>query len=228
MDIRGLTKEEIYERQLGIIDMGELQKSRAVLIGAGSVGSFTALTLAKMGVKDIQIWDDDTVEVHNIASQFYQIKDIGMHKVHALHDIIGEFANVSISWIIEKYTGQKKLKAHVIIVTTDTMESRMIAFKEACRLGCWFIDARMGAELGVVFRINCAVKVQQKYYLKHWYDDDEADDLPCTARTIIYNVQMLSALVCRAYKSIVMKEKIPKQMIFNMTRINEISWMVGG
>ena len=225
MDIHILTKEEVYERQLGIIDMGGLQKSRAVLIGAGSVGSMVAITLAKMGVKDMQVWDNDTVEIHNLPSQFYRIRDIGILKVIALGSIILEYTGIQIGVKPNLYTGQT-LHTPVIIVTTDTMASRLVAFKQACKRRCWFIDARMGAELGIVFKINCAVKAQQKYYLKNWFSDDEAEELPCTARTIIYNVQMLSALVCRAYKSIIMKEKVPKQMIFNMTRIDEVSWMI--
>ena len=42
------------------------------IIGAGSTGSFTALNLAKMGIKKIKGIDFDIVEAHNLPNQFFR------------------------------------------------------------------------------------------------------------------------------------------------------------
>lgn len=222
-----LTKEEQYTRQLGIVDNGKLGKMSVSLIGAGSVGSFTALALSKMGIKHLEVWDDDDIELVNIPSQFYRKDSIGQKKVDALNSMISQFnPDTKITKQVKSYWGHK-LPGEIIITTTDDMASRKDAFDEACRKGAWFIDARMGAELAIVYKINTRLQEDKDYYMEHWYDDDEADELPCTARTIIYNVLMLASLVCRTVKSIAMDEKdYPRETIFNMTELNKISLML--
>ena len=42
------------------------------IIGIGGIGSWTAFILAKMGCQDINLYDFDEVEDHNIASQIYK------------------------------------------------------------------------------------------------------------------------------------------------------------
>lgn len=60
------------------------------IIGAGSVGSTIAENLARCGVKNIELWDFDIVETHNIVNQMFRAKDLGKTKVDALKEIILE------------------------------------------------------------------------------------------------------------------------------------------
>ena len=87
----------------------------------------------------------------------------------------------------------------------------------------------MGAELGAVYTIakkdgKIAPK-DVKFYESRLYNDDQVPPLPCTARSIIYNVLMLSSLISRAFKGIVNGEKVPKELIFNMTQLDARSFM---
>ena len=59
-----------------------------ILIGAGGIGAITAVTLAKMGVTDLVVYDDDVVSNENIATQLHRISDVGKLKVEGLHDTI--------------------------------------------------------------------------------------------------------------------------------------------
>ena len=43
------------------------------IYGAGSIGSYTALTLAKLGFKNIAVFDNGFVDEENIAPQFYEL-----------------------------------------------------------------------------------------------------------------------------------------------------------
>jgi hypothetical protein len=92
-----------------------------------------------------------------------------------------------------------------------------------------FIEARMGAELGAVYTIikkdgKIAPK-DLKFYESRLYDDSQVPPLPCTARSIIYNVLQLSSWICRAFKGVATGEKVPKELIFNMTSIDSRSFM---
>jgi tRNA A37 threonylcarbamoyladenosine dehydratase len=65
------------------------------LIGAGGIGAITAITLAKMGVGELHIFDSDDVEEINIATQFHQISDVGKSKVSALAQTVEAFSGLT-------------------------------------------------------------------------------------------------------------------------------------
>ena len=75
-------------RELGFLD--ELTYSRftetlIAIAGLGSVGSETAIALAKAGFR-LNIGDPDVVEPSNIARQYYFYSQIGRNKAYALQD----------------------------------------------------------------------------------------------------------------------------------------------
>src|SRR5207244_2270936 len=72
-----------FWRQLDLLPLERLDVPVTV-IGAGAVGSFVTLTLAKMGLRDLTVFDDDVVDVHNLPNQFYRLTDLGRPKVEAL------------------------------------------------------------------------------------------------------------------------------------------------
>jgi hypothetical protein len=193
------------------------------------VGSFSVLTLAKMGAKHLFCFDEDGVTSENLPNQFFRKKDIGQFKVSALADILKDFSDAKITTYVKPYTKQQ-LK-ETTIVATDSMSSRRLVWEQFKKQSkaTNLIEARMGAELGLVYiikKINGKIpKKVYDFYESRLYADDKVKSLPCTAKSIIYNVLMISSLICRAYKSIVMNEKFPTEVVFNMTSINEHSYM---
>jgi hypothetical protein len=74
------------------------------IIGAGGIGAITALTLAKMGVQNMVLFDDDIVGEENIATQLHKVSDVGKLKVEALGFALQEYSDdislmVSPEWI---------------------------------------------------------------------------------------------------------------------------------
>jgi molybdopterin/thiamine biosynthesis adenylyltransferase len=142
--------ETKYHRQLDILDP-KLMSVPVVVIGAGATGSFTALSLAKMGVRNIKVYDFDTVEEHNLPNQFYRQCDIGKPKVEALREIIEQFEGIQINAKNEKYRGQRL--AGIVITCVDSMDVRLNIWKFVknnpdVKL---YIDSRMGAEVMRVY-----------------------------------------------------------------------------
>ena len=68
-----------YARQLDIVDVEKLSIPIHI-IGNGGIGSWVSLLLCKMGCSNIHLYDEDTVEEHNIASQFFKLEDLGKEK----------------------------------------------------------------------------------------------------------------------------------------------------
>lgn len=68
-----------------------LSNARILLVGAGGLGSPSALYLAAAGVGTIAIADDDTVELSNLQRQvLHSTKDIGRLKVDSAKDHISQ------------------------------------------------------------------------------------------------------------------------------------------
>lgn len=222
----------LYTRQEGILDPKLLRGRRISIVGSGSVGSFAALSLCKMGVKRAWLYDDDGVSPHNLPNQYFRKQDVGQFKVDALSDILSQFSDADVRPVNRKFRAQR-LK-EVVIVATDSMTSRKVVWEQFKKQpqARVLIEARMGAELGQVYMI-CKQPGYQvvspkdlKFYEERLYSDEEAKELPCTARSIIYNVLMISSLICRAYKGWLTGENYPREVTCNLTFVDERSFML--
>ncbi len=92
-----------------VFDPASLQE-RIHIIGCGAGGSTTAEMLARYGLTNITLYDDDVVDSHNIANQMFRDRDIGMKKVDALKAIMCEInpeAAPYIQAVPEKYEEQE-------------------------------------------------------------------------------------------------------------------------
>lgn len=66
----------------------KLKKSSVAIAGLGGLGSNAAVTLSRMGVGNIKIFDFDVVEPSNLNRQYYFVSQLGMKKTDALKDTI--------------------------------------------------------------------------------------------------------------------------------------------
>ena len=82
--------QNIFSRNTGILESGIMKDKCAFLLGCGSVGSLIALELARAGVGNFVLIDNDVVEYHNICRHQCSILDVGGYKVHAVAKRIWE------------------------------------------------------------------------------------------------------------------------------------------
>jgi len=211
-----MTTDLRFLRQLDAVNMERLAKLQVTLIGAGSIGSTTALWLAKMGVQHLRIFDSDTVEEHNQPNQLYRGSDIGQNKVAALEEIILQSEGYQIEAVAERYFDQ--LLTEVVISGVDSMTSRTAIWKSVrSQKGVkLYIDARMGLETLVVHTVFPTDREQRIAYRKTLYNDEEAFQEPCTARTICYTPLMASAVICNLIKRYISGQALPKQVTLDL------------
>lgn len=125
------SREEMYSRAKGILEVDILSNKRVMIIGLGSFGSQIAIELAKAGVGEFALFDFDRVELHNLARHTCTIKDLGRLKTNAIKDaIVGKNKLAKVDLFPINITDQKDLmdeqveKADLIICTTDNNASR--------------------------------------------------------------------------------------------------------
>jgi hypothetical protein len=189
-----IDKDSRYLRQLTLLPPENLDGLKVTLIGAGGIGSPTALTLAKMGLPHLRIYDHDFLEPHNLSNQLYRSADLRRPKVEALSEVIGMFADTHIEPIQEMYVDQPL--SGLIVSAVDSMAARKqiwknVRYSPKVEL---YVEARMGAEVIMVYTINPLDPDQINLYEKTLYSDEGAFQAPCTAQAI-----MFTAMVCAGF-----------------------------
>lgn len=192
--------EYIYARQLGFFNP-ENQRFNIHIFGVGAGGSFLALTLSKLGFKDITIYDFDKVSIENIPNQFYRFQDIDKFKVDALSEIVKDFSNIEVNKVnieITKENVQEVLYSHLnsnslVILAFDTLEGRKLIYNECKGICMNLIDCRMG---GLGYEIYCIdltneseCSAYEKTLLK------ETKDLPCGMQSVIFTILSIASEV---------------------------------
>ena len=151
------------------------------VIGAGATGSWLVLLLAKLGIKDITVWDFDVIEEHNLPNQAFMIEDVGYNKADMVRTIVHDFTGANISAKVEKVNGIQKLSG-VVFMLTDTMHSRKQIFERAVKYKAnvdLLIETRMDLEGGYVYTLNPNDFDEVKEYEKTFYTDEEAAVSAC-------------------------------------------------
>ena len=186
--------DDRFIRQRDILPPDKLAALEVTIIGAGAVGSFTCLTLAKMGVTDISIFDGDTVEEHNLPNQWYKPDHVGWNKTDALWDIIVDFTGVELRARSHHYTHEPL--TGIVICCVDTMDTRLLLWREVKKFKPdLYIDARMGAEVGKILVVNPADPASCRRYEEDLYPSSEAFHAPCTAKATVYCAAGLGAFI---------------------------------
>jgi molybdopterin/thiamine biosynthesis adenylyltransferase len=213
----------ILTRQEGIVDPKLLKDRCVTVIGTGGIGSFSALCLGKMGVDKMELYDEDGVSPENLPNQFFRRDDVKQFKVYALRSILNDFTDSGVYAVNQKYIKQRL--SETVVVATDSMPSRRLVWEQFLKQkqAKFLIEARMGAELGMVFTLRKDSKTWKKdceYYESRLYSEKTVKPLPCTAKSIIYNVLTIAGAICRAYKGLITNTPVPKEQDFNMTSLD--------
>ena len=204
-----------FLRQLDIVPPEKLGFPITV-IGAGAIGSAAVLTLAKMGCSDITVWDADILENVNIPNQFCEPSMVGRPKVEALADLAYELTEVQIKKAHQRYMGQSL--DGVVIVTADNMTCRQSVWKRT-KLNQkipLLIDARMGAEFARIYTIHPTNIDEADFYKENLYSNDEAERLPCSARSIVYCPMIIAGLIALQVKKFAVSESLRKEILLDL------------
>lgn len=211
-----MNRDSIFARQLDILSPEKCEQ-KITVIGAGATGSFTTLSLAKMGFNNITVYDQDKIEEHNFPNQLYPFSMLGKSKVLALESVVHAFTNVKIRPIQTFYTNQPL--EGIVISALDSMKGRKDIYnncKDNKKVPL-LIDPRCGAEMFRVLICELGIDLSKEKYEKTLYSDEEAEQVPCTARSIIYSVLCVSAYICNVVKRYTMNQSRKRDIFIDMT-----------
>jgi len=185
------------------------------LVGTGSVGSFTALALAKMGVKLTKVYDNDIIEPHNIPNQFFRLKDVKKKKTSAIKELVKDFSGIEIK-TGGLVTFNTAFSEEIIISAVDSMNARKIIWEQVKESKPeFYIDSRMGGKVFSLFTVNMNAPKEIEVYEKSLVDDSVTAQIPCTEKTIIFNVLGLASFICNQISKICNVEELINEIHFD-------------
>jgi molybdopterin/thiamine biosynthesis adenylyltransferase len=198
---------EFLTRQSDLISSSQLRAYPITIIGAGAIGGWVALSLVKMGITNITVYDFDIVDTVNMNCQFYRVSDIGRPKVEALRELIEDFTGIVINIYNEKYTGQPI--QGICISAVDSMAVRKLAYMNSLRMN-YIIDPRMAVEDALMYVMNPSDRVDRESYEKTLYSDEESVHERCTSKATIYTANLLAGMVVKAVKDLITFSSYPR------------------
>ncbi|MFA6227724.1 MAG: ThiF family adenylyltransferase [Patescibacteria group bacterium] len=147
-------------RHLQVFSPQEFSKTGYLVdvIGCGATGSHIVLSLARLGITNIRVWDFDTVQAHNIPNQVFGLKDINRPKVAAIHDAVAAATGTSIDIRDVRFDGGPGQElGDIVFLLTDTMASRRMIWESSIKFNInirLMVETRLGAESGKIYTIN--------------------------------------------------------------------------
>lgn len=189
-----------YADQRGIFDPDQFGH-KVTLIGCGGIGASTLLTLATLGIPQLELWDPDVVEPRNVASQLlFRPMDVLRPKVEAAAEILASYGLTDVVCHQEEFHAEEHgdMLDGIVISGVDTMAVRKdiwqaLAWSPAVAL---YLDGRIGGEGWQLNTVDPNNPDDVDWYEQfQLFDDTQAAPLPCTERAVVYPAVALGATI---------------------------------
>ena len=171
-----------------VFNPSDFDHLRILVIGAGAVGSSVTLGLAKLGLTNIFVLDDDVVESHNLPNQYvYGPGDIGVPKVTALKEAVHAATGTHINIEPRRYEGGKLLY-EVVFMCVDTMAVRKLITEKGLYINPrvqWAFDTRIDAYQSMSYVFKPRDFGELASYKETLYDDEAVTTERGTCGTIL-------------------------------------------
>jgi hypothetical protein len=218
-------KAEYTTRFSGIFDASTWP---VTLIGAGGIGAFTAMLLAKMGIPALTLVDGDHVSEENIGTQFHRASDVGLAKVFALAEAIKAYGfDTSVQAEVDRITRDTNFREYtspIIISAVDSITARQEIWASVSQVPwMYYLDARMGAEVMVLYTVKASDPAWYNATLAR-QDESAVPDLPCTSKATIYGGAVAASYVAATVRKIVTGLPVPR--IVSLDLINNVMHVV--
>ena len=188
-------------------------KTSVALGGAGGIGSWLTLFLSRI-VRNVYLYDFDTVEKVNMAGQLFNRDDIGMSKVRAVANMANRYGNAQMNPMMETIDSNSDVPDAFVFSAFDNMNARKDLFSiwDENENGILFIDGRLLADQYEVYFVQ---KGQEEMYRDTLFSDDEVENVACTFKQTSHFAAICAARMVHGYTNFLSQEALYK-MVFHV------------
>lgn len=184
-----------------------MKEAEIIVAGVGGIGSWVTLLLSRMTPNNIVLFDDDNVELTNMAGQCYMEESIGESKVTAMQNICEKMSRYkSILGFQERFT-YDSATADIMICGFDNMAARRTFYSawrqrvtrkktQEERAKCILIDGRLLMEEFQVFALTGDNEESMKIYVdKFLFSDSEMVEPLCSQKQTSHIAAMIASVM---------------------------------
>lgn len=209
-----LLVDESTTRFSGAEWFNEIQKARIIIAGIGGIGSNVTFQLARMIPANLTLYDDDNVEMVNMAGQLFSSNNIGESKVNAIANMIYDYTSMKqVLAIKDKFTSDKE-PGDIMICGFDNMRARRTFFNswynhildksEKERSKCLYLDGRLSMDTLQILCIRGDDQYNiERYERKFLFADYEADATVCSMKQTTYLACMIGSLMVNLFTNFI-------------------------
>lgn len=186
-------------RQREIIPPDRLTDCHALVIGVGAIGRQVALQLAAIGIPRLTLFDDDTVQIENLAPQGYWPDDLTYEKVDVTAALCLDInPDTQVFPIADRFkrSTARTLPADqrlAFFLCVDSIQARRLIWESVRQQVAFFVDGRMSAEVVRVLAVGSPAG--DNYYATTLFQPDEAYAGSCTAKSTIYTANIAAGFM---------------------------------
>lgn len=202
-----------FWRQMDLLNPTDFEEKINV-IGVGATGSYVTYLLAKMGLRNLHVWDFDVVEPHNLPNQIFGLRDIGKPKVEALKALIKDQTDIDITIHNEPFIDQKL--EGIVFLLVDNMDVRKQIWENSIKMKITvklMIETRAAIDNGRIYTINPLDLDAVKLWEGSLYTSEEAEEVACTNRAIAPTISFLASIATWKVIKYLNKEDYCKELI---------------
>lgn len=192
----------------------EIQKASIIIAGVGGIGGNLAFQISRMIPAKMVLYDDDNVEMVNMAGQLYSYNDLGKAKVNAIADMIAKYTAMhQVIAIKDKFTSETE-PGDIMMCGFDNMRARRIFFDSWCkhlhtksdeeRAKCLFLDGRLSIDTLQIFCIRGDDEYNLLRYKREFlFNDYEAESTVCSMKQTTYLACMIGSLMTNLFTNFI-------------------------
>ena len=174
--------------------------------------------MSRLGIKEVTLFDHDTIEAHNLASQHFSTSDHGELKTEAL---VRQMLEINPAMTIHSYPVEyagEDIKADLVIIAVDSMAIRqtILAGMIASGYDPYIIDGRSGGGQVEVHSQPFSAWGATLY--------EGADTDPCGARFICYASAIVAGFITNTVKRVILQQPIKARVIYHCDTNQIISY----
>ena len=181
-------RKSIYKHRFSDAPWFEwLKKREIIVLGAGGIGSWVSLCLARVGCI-LHIYDMDTIEAHNLGGQFYNMHQVGQNKAEATSALSRDFSGGESEVYTYGRFDEESPIGPIVISCFDNMAGRQLAFSKWSEAlasdpenaaDYLFIDGRLLAE---DYQVYATTAGRLDAYRGTLFADGEVQDAHCSLK----------------------------------------------
>ena len=186
-----------YKRQMGIFNPLVYGKTSVTLVGAGGIGSWTALALSKIGLSSVHVYDGDRISVHNQPAQYFPGWAVGKYKTDVLEENLDGVVGFN-EFVGDSFVGSSLITIAAVDSNTSRRHIWDWALRDyACR---WYFDGRLGGQTAMLYTVDMESVDQMARYEETLHSDEERTVVPCAESAVIDVAFTIAAMITRGVR----------------------------